>query len=483
MPFRSHNPLEIPRATRSGRNVRQRAIFCPDASPDRASGVSAGQSVARSVQPSTAVQTSKSAGRVRRESNEVEEVEAGVESSGEENGSDSESSASADSVNDSELELDADDLNEVKGAWEGQSKKSLYRRMLLEKGEKRVNAKRVAELEKEVKSLKKAVGDDGKTRKQLVDLRHTYLNAKNDLEHTRIKASALRKEVAELKKNASNGAGSDAVATLQLQHQKALFDASFKLKNVEIDLAVAVKQRKEAETELVVARKTVEKLRGKIDDIAVDSIKAGKTIGTLVEKARVKRKTVADKFSNSDAVIDRAIQKKGNGISKRGRKGRNHHVSREEEAEAMRSFGKWKGKKGRQIDYSDDSDSSSDSSSSSGGYARRRRKRRRSREHSRGKRTSRSSRRHTKKRHRHRHQASSSSSSASSSSSSASSSSSSSVSAPHHQHRHQRNTHIVLSQYDSPTVHNDCVADTTVVDSEICSRLSQQSIGADSVQH
>ena len=89
-------------------------------------------------------------------------------------------------------------MSEMKGAWEGQSRKSLYLRMLLEKGDERMNAQRVVELQKEVNTMAKALWYDDKRRKQLNDLCHTYTNCKNKLEHTRIKATALRKEVAEL---------------------------------------------------------------------------------------------------------------------------------------------------------------------------------------------------------------------------------------------------------------------------------------------
>ena len=88
----------------------------------------------------------------------------------------------------------------------------------MEKREGQLKVANIAELEKEVTLLTKALGDDEKTQKQLNDLKHTYTNCKKKLEHSNIKAAALRKEVVELKRVSLNGAGSDDVATLQLQH-------------------------------------------------------------------------------------------------------------------------------------------------------------------------------------------------------------------------------------------------------------------------
>ena len=109
--------------------------------------------------------------------------------------------------------------------------------------------------------MTKALGDDAKTQKHINDSRHTYTNCKNNLEHSNIKAAALMKEVVELKRVSSNGPGYDTVATLQLQHQTALFDSAFKLKNAELEFFVAVRLRKEAEVELAAENKTVEKFR------------------------------------------------------------------------------------------------------------------------------------------------------------------------------------------------------------------------------
>ena len=64
--------------------MRQRAIFCPDAPTDCASEASAGQSIARSVQPSTAVQTLTSLVNSRKEVDKAEREEVEEESSEEE---------------------------------------------------------------------------------------------------------------------------------------------------------------------------------------------------------------------------------------------------------------------------------------------------------------------------------------------------------------------------------------------------------------
>ena len=74
----------------------------------------------------------------------------------------------------------------------------------------------------------------------------------------------------------------------------------------------------------------------------------------------MKQKAAIENCLHSDAVIDWAISKRGYGRKKRGREGKKHHVSREEE-KAMRLFGKWKGRKGKS--YSNDSESSSLASS------------------------------------------------------------------------------------------------------------------------
>ena len=55
-------------------------------------------------------------------------------------------------------------------------------------------------------------------------------------------------------------------------------------------------------------------------------------------------------------MIDQAIAKKGHGRKKCVQKGKRNHVSREEEEEVMRSYGKWNGRKGRAYSESDTSD-------------------------------------------------------------------------------------------------------------------------------
>ena len=123
MPSRSHNPLFIPWATRSGRNVRQRAIFCSGAPADRASDPPTVQSVARSVQPSTAVQTLTRSGKDRRGSKEAEVEELEEESSKEEVEKEAAPSDYEDLAEESPSEEELEeDMNEVTGVWEGQSK-------------------------------------------------------------------------------------------------------------------------------------------------------------------------------------------------------------------------------------------------------------------------------------------------------------------------------------------------------------------------
>ena len=82
--------------------MRQRAIFCPDAPTDRASEVSADQSVARSMRPSTTVQTLIRTKKVRTGSNEAEEHI--VEEERSEEGEERSSEDSADSADESEEE-------------------------------------------------------------------------------------------------------------------------------------------------------------------------------------------------------------------------------------------------------------------------------------------------------------------------------------------------------------------------------------------
>ena len=84
IPSRLINPLFIPRATRLGQNVCHQAISCPDTLTNRASEVTAGQSVARSMQPSTDVQTSSRLAKDHMGSKEAKEVEVELESSKEE---------------------------------------------------------------------------------------------------------------------------------------------------------------------------------------------------------------------------------------------------------------------------------------------------------------------------------------------------------------------------------------------------------------
>ena len=117
MPSHFINPLFIPCATRSGRNVGQRAIFCSGAPADRASEPPTVQSIARSVQPSTAVQTLTRSRKVRRGSNEEEEYRV------EEKSSEEEDSVACESE-DSDILVDTPEI-QVKGSWEGQSKKYL----------------------------------------------------------------------------------------------------------------------------------------------------------------------------------------------------------------------------------------------------------------------------------------------------------------------------------------------------------------------
>ena len=67
------------------------------------------------------------------------------------------------------------------------------------------------------------------------------------------------------------------------------------------------------EKQLTEAKKTVDKLRGKLDDMMCDAVKNGKSVAVMVQKSQLKEKEKQLKFSHSDAVIDRAIAKKGRG--------------------------------------------------------------------------------------------------------------------------------------------------------------------------
>ena len=105
--------------------------------------------------------------------------------------------------------------------------------------------------------------------------------------------AALRKDVATLKE-----VDYGAVAKRELQHQKDIFELRFKRKDVEIDLAVKKRTRAGLEVELTAARKTVDKLRGKIDDMYVDQVKTGKSIAVMAEKSQMQNTEKTSKSSS-----------------------------------------------------------------------------------------------------------------------------------------------------------------------------------------
>ena len=123
MPSLSSNPIILPVSTRPGQNVRQQSIFCPHAPPDCATESTTPPDCATEdpppsvdlyVQPSTAVQTTVCYTKGSKATEEAEERDTEEKSSEEDKEENSESSSE-----------DTPQID-VKGAWEGKSKRSLY---------------------------------------------------------------------------------------------------------------------------------------------------------------------------------------------------------------------------------------------------------------------------------------------------------------------------------------------------------------------
>ena len=75
-------------------------------------------------------------------------------------------------------------------------------------------------------------------------------------------------------KSAAKDNGSGAVASMKLQHQTELNTIQFKLKNTELDLGAEQKFREGIEKGCGEVKKTVVKLRGKIDNLMVDAARS-----------------------------------------------------------------------------------------------------------------------------------------------------------------------------------------------------------------
>jgi len=154
---------------------------------------------------------------------------------------------------------------------------------------------------------------------------------------------------------------SGAVAKMKLQHQSQLHNLQFKLKDVQIDLGAEKKVQTAVETELMEASKTVSKLRAKMDDMMVDAVKSVKSVEAMMQKVQLKQHNKQQRFNHSDAVVDRAIAKKGrekrdDNNYRRKKRG----VTRDDECKSRSTFAKWLDDRASPYEYIDSGDSVGD---------------------------------------------------------------------------------------------------------------------------
>ena len=258
MPTRSQKALRSSTTTRLGRDIRPRTLYGHEEVPVNPANVlqtrtSKEAHAVKRMQPRPAATQSKRC-PPKEKAAAVEEAIEDSEASEEESEEESGSSMSSESY-----VVETEDIDTSKGynvPYDGASRKTLYSRWILVKAENRQKDELIEELEDTIRHLEETVCDDGKSTEKFQALQIKFISQKDELERLKLKNAALRKDVADLK-----AGDSGAVASLQLQHRKVLYDEAFKLKNAKLDLIVERRRMKEAEDKLVDSEKTVEKLR------------------------------------------------------------------------------------------------------------------------------------------------------------------------------------------------------------------------------
>ena len=267
---------------------------------------------------------------------------------------------------------------------------------------------------------------------------------------------------------------------------------------MQIDLGAERKARAAVETELVYAKKTVGKLRAKLDNMMVDAVKSSQSVQAMRQKVQLKQHDKEQRFNHSDVVVDRAIAKKGRGRDDHDARRKKRGVTRGDEREARATFARWsKGGEGGES-YSDNGDIMGDyddtdySSVSSGGkrcysYKSRGRKSGRSRYRSQSRRRCRSRRSKSSSRRRRSNRRRSSCRQSRSRRYSSTDGSHTTFDPEKDNHsmledEHGNRNNMLYSQNDIG-IDGDCAAGRAYasqpINVELSIRLSQQSIGAD----